>query len=126
MAYARPSQVPHIFRLDRDQDHKRPAPTRLTYDHAGQSVCRVHPDLTNDAWLHEERQRIGRCIRVAREYHNLTQERVFLAVPISRSFYQEIEAGVANPSLDMLLGIARVIGVPIGDLLRYTDIQPPQ
>ncbi|MCH0555830.1 helix-turn-helix domain-containing protein [Streptomyces sp. MUM 16J] len=53
----------------------------------------------------------------------LTEERVFLAVPVSRSFYQEIEAGIANPSLDMLLRIARVIGVPIADLLRYTDIQ---
>ena len=49
---------------------------------------------------------------------NLTQEQVFLAVPLTRSFYQEIEAGQANPSLETLLRIARVIGVSISDLLR--------
>lgn len=77
------------------------------------------PDLPHDdAWLLRERQRIGRCIRDARIDHNLTQERVFLAIPLTRSFYQEIEAGQANPSLDTLLRIARTIGVPISDLLR--------
>ena len=71
----------------------------------------------DDAWLLRERQRIGRCIRDARIDRNLTQERVFLAVPVARSFYQEIEAGQANPSLDTLLRIARVVGVSISDLL---------
>ncbi len=51
--------------------------------------------------------------------HNLTQEKVYLAVPVNRSFYQEIEAGQANPTLDMLLRIARVIGVTVSDLLQY-------
>lgn len=49
--------------------------------------------------------------------HNLSQEQVFLAVPLNRSHYQQIEAGTANPTLDMLLRIARAIGVPISDLL---------
>jgi len=49
---------------------------------------------------------------------DLTQEQVYLAVPAARSFYQEIEAGRANPSLEMLLRIARVIGVTISDLLK--------
>ena len=75
-------------------------------------------DLPDDDWLLRERQRIGRCIRDARIDHDLTQEAVFLAVPLNRSFYQEIEAGRANPSLDTLLCIARVIGVTISDLLR--------
>lgn len=48
---------------------------------------------------------------------NLTQDRVYLAIPMSRNFYQEIEAGRANPSLNMLLAIARVIGVPVAHLL---------
>ena len=74
-------------------------------------------DPSDDDWLLRERRRIGRRIQGARIDHNLTQERVFLAVPLNRSFYQEIEAGQANPSLDTLLRIARVIGVPIGDLL---------
>ena len=49
---------------------------------------------------------------------NLTQEAVFLAVPLTRSFYQEIESGQANPTLDMLLRIARALGVSISALLR--------
>jgi transcriptional regulator with XRE-family HTH domain len=72
----------------------------------------------SDEWLLEERRRIGRCIRAAREDHNLTQEKVFLAVPVNRAYYQEIEAGQANPTLDMLLRIARAIGVTISDLLQ--------
>lgn len=75
-------------------------------------------DLPDDDWLLRERQRIGRCIRDARIDRNLTQEAVFLTVPLNRSFYQEIEAGQANPSLDTLLRIARTIGVTISDLLQ--------
>lgn len=72
----------------------------------------------DDDWLLQERRRIGQCIRNARIDHNLTQEQVFLAIPVARSFYQEIEAGQANPSLETLLRIARTIGVHISDLLR--------
>lgn len=76
-------------------------------------------DLPNDDdWLRQERRRIGARIRAARMDHNKTQEQVFLAIPLTRSFYQEIEAGQANPSLDTLLRIARAIGVTISDLLR--------
>ena len=49
---------------------------------------------------------------------DLTQEEVLLAVPMNRSFYQQIEGGEANPSLEMLLRIARAIGVTISELLR--------
>ena len=72
----------------------------------------------DDEWLLHERRRIGRRISATREDRNLTQEKVYLSVPINRAYYQEIEAGQANPSLTMLLRIARAIGVPISDLLR--------
>lgn len=74
-------------------------------------------DLTEDPWF-RDRQHIGRAIRDARIEHNLTQEAVFLAVPMNRSYYQEIEAGEANPTLDTLLAIASAIGVPLGDFTR--------
>ncbi|MGW0869963.1 helix-turn-helix domain-containing protein [Streptomyces sp. NPDC002740] len=74
-------------------------------------------DPPGDPWI-QERQRIGRAIRDARIHHNLTQEAVFLAVPMNRSYYQEIESGAANPTLDVLLDIAAVIGVPLADLVR--------
>ncbi|MEU9333104.1 helix-turn-helix transcriptional regulator [Streptomyces sp. NPDC048290] len=98
------------------RDHKKPADSRLTYIHAGQSVCRVPQDPTGDRWL-EHRQRIGSVIRDTRMERNLTQEDVFLAVPMNRSYYQDIEAGLGNPTLDTLLAIASAIGVPLADLV---------
>jgi len=79
-------------------------------------VLRNLPD--DGDWIAHERRRIGRCIRDARIDRNLTQEEVFLAIPLTRSYYQEVEAGTANPTLDTLLCIARVLGVTISDLLR--------
>jgi transcriptional regulator with XRE-family HTH domain len=78
----------------------------------------VHQDLPDDDCLREERQRIGRSIRNVRVDSGLTQEQVFLAVPMNRSHYQQIESGVANPSLNTLLRIARVMGVHVADLLH--------
>lgn len=75
-------------------------------------------DLTDDDWYRRERQRIGRSIKAARMDANLTQDEVFLAIPLSRNFYQKVEAGTANPSLNVLLAIARAIGVTISDLLK--------
>lgn len=74
-------------------------------------------DLTDDEWLNREQQRIGKRIREVREHHNLTQESVYLAVPMNRSHYQDIEAGRANPTLRLLLRIADSIGVPLRDLV---------
>ncbi|MFC9465223.1 helix-turn-helix domain-containing protein [Streptomyces coelicoflavus] len=71
----------------------------------------------DDEWLDDEGQRIGRRIREVREHHNLSQEQVFLAVPMNRAYFQDIEAGRANPTLRTLLRIARAIGVPVRDLM---------
>jgi transcriptional regulator with XRE-family HTH domain len=79
-------------------------------------VLSHRPD--DDQWLLQERQRVGSQIRGARLHRNLTQEQVFLAVPLNRSYYQDIEAGRANPTLDTLLTIARVLDVPLADLVR--------
>ncbi|MEU6279715.1 helix-turn-helix transcriptional regulator [Streptomyces sp. NPDC047028] len=76
-----------------------------------------HDSPDADAWKLEERRRIGRRLRDERLHRNLTQEQVFLAVPLNRSHYQAIESGDANPTLDVLLRICRVIGVRL-DLVR--------
>lgn len=70
-------------------------------------------DPPDDQWIRRERQRLGRRIQAAREDRNLTQEQVFLQVPMNRAHYQDIEAGRANPSLAILLRISRAIGVRI-------------
>ncbi|MFJ9038037.1 helix-turn-helix domain-containing protein [Streptomyces sp. NPDC102406] len=77
------------------------------------------PDLPDDdAWLLEKRRAIGNRIRAARMDQGLTQEKIFLAVPLSRSVYQEIESGQGNPRVTTLYRIARVLRVPITDLLN--------
>jgi transcriptional regulator with XRE-family HTH domain len=69
-------------------------------------------------WYLEQRQRVGDCIREARMHRNLTQDAVYLAIPLARSYYQRIEAGRVNPSLDTLNGIARALGMSLSDLVR--------
>jgi len=73
-------------------------------------------DLPDDQ-LDREVQRIGQRIREVREHRKLTQEKVFLAVPMNRAHYQDIEAGRANPTLRTLLRIAHVLDVPLAELV---------
>ncbi|WP_282790968.1 helix-turn-helix transcriptional regulator [Streptomyces sp. CC224B] len=78
------------------------------------------PDLPDDdhAWLLRERRAIGARLRDARMHRNLTQEEVYLRVPVSRSVYQDIESGQGNPTINTLLRITRVLGMHITDLIR--------
>ncbi|MEV8046365.1 helix-turn-helix transcriptional regulator [Streptomyces griseoluteus] len=75
-------------------------------------------DPSDEVWLREERVRVGRRIQEARVAGNLTQEAVFLGAALSRNYYQGIEAGRENPTLEVLLRIARAIGAPLSELLK--------
>jgi len=77
----------------------------------------VPADDPDDQWLEAEAQRIGSRIRELREWRNFTQEQVYLAVPMNRAHYQDIEAGRANPTLRTLLRIAWALDIRI-DLVR--------
>lgn len=72
----------------------------------------------DDAWLLQERRAIGDRIRVRRLRDNRTQESVYLAAGLSRSTYQQIEAGSRDARIGSLLRIARVLGVHVTDLLH--------
>jgi transcriptional regulator with XRE-family HTH domain len=77
------------------------------------------PNLPDDEqWLPRERRAIGDRIRVIRIRQDRTQESVFLAAHVSRSVYQNIEAGKADARISTLLRIAHVLGVHVADLLR--------
>lgn len=69
-------------------------------------------------WVLARRRQIGDQIRAARLRANLTQEQVAHAIPMDRATYNRIEQGHSAATLDTLLLIAHVIGVPLADLVR--------
>ncbi|MEU0584603.1 helix-turn-helix transcriptional regulator [Streptomyces sp. NPDC006132] len=74
----------------------------------------VLPD--DDAWITEERRAIGDRIRAERERQDLTQERLILAAGIDRVTLWRVETGEES-KLSTLLRIARVLGVPLAELI---------
>ncbi len=69
-------------------------------------------------WVLVRRRQIGDQIRAARLDANLTQEAVANAIPMERPNYNRIEMGHSAATLDTLLLIADVIGVPLSELVR--------
>ncbi|MFK0124864.1 helix-turn-helix domain-containing protein [Streptomyces nigra] len=72
----------------------------------------------DDDWLSERSRVIGDRIRAERDRQHITQERLYLGAGISRDVLQRIEGGRHNPTLYTLLRIARVLDVPLADLVR--------
>lgn len=71
----------------------------------------------DDTWISDQRRAIGDRIREERRRQNLTQDDVWMAARITRWTYQRIEAG-AEVKLGTLMRVARVLGVPLADLVR--------
>jgi transcriptional regulator with XRE-family HTH domain len=69
-------------------------------------------------WVVARRRQIGDQIRAARLHANLTQEAVANAIPMERPNYNRIEQGHSAATLDTLLLLADVIGVPLAELVR--------
>lgn len=68
-------------------------------------------------WLRQQRLDIGRRIRDARLWANLTQEGLAEAIGVERRTVVRIELGITSPPVDRLLRIARALGVPPADLM---------
>lgn len=71
----------------------------------------------DDAWITDRRQAVGAAIREERRRQNLTQDDVWMAARMSRWTLQRAEAG-DEITLSTLLRIARVLDVPLADLVR--------
>jgi transcriptional regulator with XRE-family HTH domain len=77
----------------------------------------VHaPD--DDAWLYEHSRVLGERIRAERQRRRISQEDLHLGAGISRDVLQRIESGRHNTTFHTLLRIARVLDVPLADLVR--------
>ncbi|MDJ1131240.1 helix-turn-helix transcriptional regulator [Streptomyces iconiensis] len=68
-------------------------------------------------WLRQQRLDIGRRVRDARLWANLTQEGLAEAIGAERRTVVRIELGITSPPLDRLLYIARALGIPPADLM---------
>lgn len=68
-------------------------------------------------WLYEHSHVLGERIRAEREQRRISQEHLHLHAGISRNVLQLIESGRHNPTYFTLLRIARVLDVPLADLV---------
>lgn len=67
---------------------------------------------------------LGGHIKSLRSAKRFTQEQVAEEIGISRQRYARIENGTANISLEILLQLAKVFDVTVGDITRVLDEDP--
>lgn len=80
---------------------------------------RVPRDLPeDDDWIRAHQAAVGMRLQAERLRQNLTQEVVYLAAGLDRRTLQAIEAGHGNPTLATLLRLARVLDVPLAELVQ--------
>lgn len=63
-------------------------------------------------------QKLGDKIRKFRKQKGLSQEKLAELAKIDYSYLNLIEAGKRNPTIKRLAKIARVLGVPLKDLIN--------
>jgi transcriptional regulator with XRE-family HTH domain len=68
-------------------------------------------------------QRFGRTVRQLREARGLSQQQAAAKAGIDRAYYWKIEKGEANPSLDVIGRIVKMLKVPAGELFTESDRQ---
>lgn len=76
-----------------------------------------------------EREALGRAIRVLRAERDLSQEAVEAAGGLGQNALTRIERGGVAASFDSLVGVAAVLGVPLGAVIEAYEAQlarPPR
>lgn len=71
--------------------------------------------------LNEVRNRLSLNIIKLRKAKGLAQERLGLDAGVDRTVVSKIERKIANPSLDILVRLARTLDVKVGDLFVAED-----
>lgn len=65
----------------------------------------------------QARKRLSRAVRAARSRTGLSQEALALQAGINRSYVGQIERGVGNASLRVIVKLAETLGVETAELL---------
>lgn len=67
---------------------------------------------------------LGSRIKALRCSKNFTQEQIADQIGVSRQKYARIESGANNITLEVLLQIAKILDVTVGDITRVLDETP--
>lgn len=76
------------------------------------------PHQDHPPWILDHRRTLGDRIRERRTHQNLTQEQLADFAAVSRDTIQRIEGGQNDAKISYLWKIARVLDVPLADLVR--------
>ena len=64
---------------------------------------------------------VGKRIKIVRQRNGLTQDQLAEQVGLSPKYISGIERGVENPSMDILLRMAKMLGVEPYDLFLFRE-----
>lgn len=64
---------------------------------------------------------VGKRIKVVRQQNGLTQDQLAEYVGLSPKYISGIERGVENPTMDILLRVAKILGVEPYDLFLFGE-----
>jgi transcriptional regulator with XRE-family HTH domain len=67
------------------------------------------------------RELVAWNVRRIRVLRGISSERLAAESSVDRSYTSRLERGVANPSVDLLERIAKVLGVEMVDLFRFPE-----
>lgn len=67
----------------------------------------------------DRRKAFGEAVRKRRQRQRLSQRDLADMVATSQGYLWQIEAGKANPSLDMVCKIADALGCSVGNLIDF-------
>lgn len=71
-----------------------------------------------------QRRAFGARLRTIRESQGRTQSSVAQAVSVSRPFYNQVERGENNVSLEYVFRLAHHFGIPVHELFTSPDETP--
>lgn len=64
---------------------------------------------------------LGKALRLARQFHQLSQTDMAERIKISKSYLSQIESGNRIPTLPLLEKFAETLNVPVSSLLMFKE-----
>ncbi len=67
----------------------------------------------------QQKEQLIKQFKIEREKKNLTQHEVAVKAEMNANYYAKVERGEKNPSSDVLLTIAKVLGLKSSQILPF-------